>query len=73
MTKYVCLVKLRLESFVTWKLVHIPMGSNEKADALAAMAISLPTKETMLLPVFYQSELSIATNRVNEIEETYPS
>ena len=32
MTKYVCLVKLRLESFMAWKLEHIPRGSNEKAD-----------------------------------------
>ena len=46
MTKYVCLVKLRLESFVGWKLEHIPRGSNKKADALAVVAASLPTKET---------------------------
>ena len=54
--KYVCLVKLRLESFVPWKLGHIPRGSNEKADALAAVVASLPTKETVLLPVYYQPE-----------------
>ena len=28
MIKYVCLVKLRLESFATWKLEHILRGSN---------------------------------------------
>ena len=72
MAKYVCLVKLRLESFMTWKLKHIPRGSNEKADALAVVAASLPTKETMLLLVDYQSESSIAANRVNEIEEPCP-
>ena len=53
-TKYVCLVKLRLENFVAWKLEHIPRDSNEKADALAAVATSLPTKETVLIPVYYQ-------------------
>ena len=54
MTKYVCLVKLRLENFVAWKLEHIPRDSNEKADALAAVATSLPTKETVLILVYYQ-------------------
>ena len=68
MTKYVCLVKLRQESFVAWKIKNILRGSNEKVDALAAMAASLPTKETMLLLVYYQSESSIAVNRVNEKE-----
>ena len=68
MTMYVCLVKLRLKRFVAWKLEHIPRGSNEKADALAAMAASLPTKETMLFLVYYQPKSSIAVNRVNEIE-----
>ena len=56
MNKYVCLVKLRLESFVAWKIEHILRGSNEKADALAALDTSLPTKETMLLSIYYQSE-----------------
>ena len=73
MTKYVCLVKLRMESFLAWKLEHIPRGSNEKADALVVVAASLPTKETMLLSVYYQLESSIANNRVNEIEKACPS
>ena len=73
MAKYVCLVKLRLESFVAWKLKHIPRGSNEKVDALAAATTSLPTKKTLLLPIYYQPKSSIAANRVNEIEEACPS
>ena len=72
MAKYVCLVKLLVESFVAWKLEHIPRGSNEKADALAPVATSLPTKETMLLPVYYQSESSITAYRVNDIKEACP-
>ena len=56
MAKYVCLVKLRLESFMAWKLEHIPRGSKEKVDALAVVVASLPTKETMPLPVYYQPE-----------------
>ena len=72
MAKYVCLVMLLVESFAAWKLKHIPRGSNEKADALAAVATSLPTKETMLFIVYYQLESSITTYRVNDIEEACP-
>ena len=58
---------------MAWKLEHILRGSNEKVDALAAVAESLPTKETVLPPVYYHPELSIIANRINEIEEAYPS
>ena len=73
MTKYVCLVKLRLESFVAWNLEHIRRGSNKKADALTIVATSIQTKEIVLFLVYYQSESSIAANRVNEIEEACSS
>ena len=53
MIKYVCLIKLRLESFAALKLKHIPRGLNERENALAAMASSLPIKETVFLPVYY--------------------
>ena len=56
-----------------WKLEHILRGSNEKADALAVVAASLLTKETVLLPVYYQPESSIVANQVSEIEKAYPS
>ena len=58
---------------MAWKLEHIPRGSNEKEDALAVVAASLTTKETVLFPVYYQQESLIAAKRVNEIEEAYPS
>ena len=53
MSKYVCMVKLRLENFVAWKLEYILRGSNEKAEAVVAMVASLPTKEIVLLPIYY--------------------
>ena len=62
MTKYVCLDKLQLESFVSWKLEHIPRVSNEKANALATVVSSLLTKEIVLLTVYYQLMSSIAAN-----------
>ena len=60
-------------SFVAWRLEHIPRSSNRKADALATVATFLLIKETVLLPIYYQSELSITTNHVNEVEEAAPS
>ena len=73
MAKYVSLINLRLGSLVAWWLEHVPRSSYEKTDALAVVAASLPIKETMLLPVYYQPESSITTNRVNEVNETDPS
>ena len=45
MIKYVCLVKLRLESFAAWKIEHILRNLNEKEDALAIVAASLQKKK----------------------------
>ena len=73
MTKYVSLVTLRLGNFVAWQLEHVSRDLNEKADALAVVAASLPIKETVLLSIYYQPESSITTNRVNEIDEVCPS
>ena len=73
MTKYVSLVNLRLGTFIAWRLEHVPRDSNEKANALTAMPTSLPIKEMVLLPVYYQSKSSITTNQVNEIDEACPS
>ena len=42
MGKYVSLVKQRLDDFSSWKLEHIIRDCNEKVDALAVVAASLP-------------------------------
>ena len=73
MIKYVCLVKLRLKSFVAWKLKHIPRGSNEMENVLAIVVASLPIKEMVFPPVYYQAASSITTNQVNEINEACSS
>ena len=49
-----------------------PKRFDEKANALAVVAVSLPIKEMVLLPVYYQLKLSITTNGVNEIDEACP-
>ena len=49
------------------------MDSNERADALATVAASIPVKETVFLPIQYQMASSITTNRVSQIDKTSPS
>ena len=55
------------------RLEHVLRSSNEKADTLAVVAVSLPIKETVLLHVYYHPKSSITANRVNEVDETGPS
>ena len=69
MGKYVTLVKQLLTSFSAWKLEHVPKDCNERADALTAMATSLPVTKMIFLPIYYQSDSSIATVRVSQIDE----
>ena len=73
MAKYVSRVKHRLNNFPDWKLEHVPRDSNEKADALASMAASLPITETIFLPIYYQSYSSIASSQVNQVDKDPPS
>ena len=70
MAKYVTLVKQHLASFSAWKLEHVPRDYNERADALAAVAASLPITETIFLPIYYQPGSTIATVRVSQVDET---
>ena len=64
MAKYVSLIKQRLGSFSAWKLEHIPRDCNEKADALAVVAVFLSMTETVFLPIYYQPDSSIITTWV---------
>ena len=73
MEKYVSLVKERLGSFSVWKLEHIPRDCNEKADALAVVAASLTMTEIVFLPIYYQSDSSIITTRVSQVDEVSSS
>ena len=72
MTKYVSRVKLRLNCFQNWKLEHVPRDSNEKANALASVVASLPITETIFLPIYYQSDFSIASPQVNQVDKDPP-
>ena len=72
MVKYVSWVKQRVSSFPVWKLEHIPKDCNEKADALASVAASLPLTETIFLPIYYQSATSIGSSQINQVDENRP-
>ena len=73
MEKYVSLVKQRLGSFSAWKLEHIPRDCNEKVDALAIVATSLPMTKTMFLSIYYQRYSLFITTRVSQVDEVSPS
>ena len=73
MVKYVLQVKQRLSSFPVWKLEHVPKDCNERADALASVAASLPLTETILLPIYYQPTSSIGSPQINQVDENTPS
>ena len=69
MTKYASLVKHKLNALSAWKLEHVPRNCNERVDALAAVAASLPITETVFLPIYYQTDSSILRAQVNQVEE----
>ena len=65
MARYVGLVKQRLGSFAAWRLEHIIRDSNERVGVLAAVVASILIKETVFLPIYYQSTLSITNDWVS--------
>ena len=63
--KYASLVKQKLNTLSAWKLEHVPRDCNERADALAVVAASLPIRETGFLPIYYQPDFSILHAQVS--------
>ena len=55
---------------MAWNLEHIPRDSIERVGALAVVAASILIKETVFLPIYYQTASSIATDRVSHINKT---
>ena len=73
MARYVSMVKQRLGSFSAWRLEHVPRDCNVRANALAAVATSLPITETIFLPIYCQSGSSIVSPQVRQVDEVPPS
>ena len=71
--KYASLFKQKLNTLSAWKLKHVPRDCNERADALAAVAASLPIREIVFLPIYCQPDSSILHAQVSQIEEVPPS
>ena len=69
MAKYAFLVKQKLSTLSAWRLEHVPKDRNEKVNALAVVAASLPVKETIYLPIYYQTYSSILHTQVSQIKE----
>ena len=73
MAKYASLVKQKLNTLSAWKLEHVPRDCNERVDALAVVVASLPIRETLFLPIYYQPDSSILHAQVSQIEKVPPS
>ena len=73
MTKYASLAKQKLSTLSIWRLEHVPRDRNERADALAAIAASLPLRESIYLPIYYKPESSILHTQVSQIQGASPS
>ncbi|XP_034710517.1 uncharacterized protein LOC117933242 [Vitis riparia] len=59
MTQYLNKVKDTLQQFTEWTIEKIRRTENSRADALAGITASLPTKEAILLPIYVQAKPSI--------------
>ena len=73
MEKYASLVKQKLSTLSARRLEHVHRDRNERADALAAVTASLPVKEMIYLPIYYQPESSILHTQVSQVKEAPPS
>ncbi|RVW57541.1 hypothetical protein CK203_093093 [Vitis vinifera] len=64
----------QLVQFTEWTIEKIKRADNRRTDALASIAVSLPIKETILLPIHVQINPSVAGNSTcNTIEATQAS
>ena len=69
MARYLTKVRDTLQRFTEWTIEKIRRTENERADALAGIAASLPIKEAILLPIHVQTNPSVAGNSTcNTIE-----
>ena len=71
MAQYLTKVRDTLQRFGEWTIEKIPRTDNVRADALAGIAVSLPIKEAILLPIHVQTDPSITeASTCNTIEES---
>ena len=71
MTRYLTKVRNTLQQLGEWTIKKIPRTDNISADALAGIVASLPIKNSILLPIYVQTDPSITeASTCNTIEES---
>ena len=71
MTRYLTKVRDTLHRLGEWTIEKIPRADNIRADTLAGIVVSLPIKETILLPIYVQTSPFITkAPTCNTIEES---
>ena len=63
MTRYLTKVRDTLQRFTEWTIEKIRRTENGRADALAGIAVSLPIKEPILLPIHVQAKQTSKSGR----------
>ena len=73
MARYLAKVRDTLQRFTKWTIEKIKRTENGRIDALAGIAVSLPIKETIFLPIHVQTNSSVAeTSTCNATEASQP-
>lgn len=62
MVRYLSKVRANLDKLSKWVVKRIPHVENIQANALAGIVVTIPVKEVVLLPVYFQAtSLIVAT------------
>ena len=73
MTRYLTKVRDTLQRLGEWTIEKVSQADNVRVDALTGITASLPIKETILLPIYVQTNPSItkapACNAIEESQE----
>lgn len=70
MAQHLTKVRDTLNQLDEWVIRRIPRTENVQADALVGVAITLPVKEAILLPVHLQTVSSITITPICNARET---
>ena len=72
MVHYLTLIEDRLKRLNEWTVRHIPQIENLKVDTLTRITATLFIRETIMLPIYFQSTPSIMPKPVCSATEVDP-
>ena len=72
MVHYLTLIEDRLKRLNEWTVRHIPQIENLKVDTLTRVTTTLFIRETIMLPIYFQSTPSIMPKPVCSATEVDP-